>query len=547
MLLVVLRTKARRLWADLRAIDAAWRKTTREGSPLVAVVVAFLPAFAAAFWLATLAPTTATDPIAYHFPAARHYLASGGLTPLPILPGAFSEDSRRLFSLGHSAAYSFYPQSFELLLAAFWSLDGQAAARMLSPLFAFAGALLAFALGRRCGLSRAACVVGVAAAAAIPVVSWSGAIAKNDSMLTCFELAALLSLVTARGRQPRRCLLLAAFFLGLSFGVKHVALFGAIPLALLALARLRRQRAPIRLAAAMAAVGLLAGFSWHLRTWAATGNPLFPAGARYAAIALPAVGGMSATPWLDRIAYPWIAHFRGRMTNEGPSDNPLGFYLAFFAVGWLLLRRKQACAAERDCLFFCGVFALYWIYSWGVVRYGAPLLYVLAVLTAGRLEGLAALGRWPRRLAAAALAYCFAFALLPALMLEVNPIQLRYFARRLDKTEYLREMLSGYRAIEFLNARIGPAEKALAIDNPVLAYAHDPLRFRCVELRGRMTESKVQLVARVIERYKPAYLALPHSDRGESLRTTAAALGMRSTVYSDEAFFVLEREDAPKR
>ena len=45
-------------------------------------------------------------------------LATGSLAPLPILPGARDLTGRLLFSLGHSIGYSYYPQSFEELLAA---------------------------------------------------------------------------------------------------------------------------------------------------------------------------------------------------------------------------------------------------------------------------------------------------------------------------------------------------------------------------------------------------------------------------------------------
>ena len=244
--LVLFRSRLADLASDLRSLDAAWREIALERSPLTAAVVAFLPAFAVAFWVAAMAPATATDPIAFHMPAARHYLASGELAPLPIIPGAY-EPGHRLFSLGHSAAYSFYPQSFEELLTISWALGGQPAAQLISPLFTVLTVLMATAIGRRCGLSRAAALVGAAAAFTIPVVSWSGAIAKNDSMLACFELAALHAVITARSDTPRRRLLLAAFFLGLSLGVKHVAIYGAIPITILMLDRLRRQSSPLRL------------------------------------------------------------------------------------------------------------------------------------------------------------------------------------------------------------------------------------------------------------------------------------------------------------
>lgn len=539
--LVVFRSRLPGLWRDLCFLDAGWETAAHEDSPLVGVVVAFLPAFAAAFWMAAMAPATATDPIAFHMPAVKHYLQSGELSPLPVLEGAY-QGGRWLFSLGHSAAYSYYPQSFELLQTLAWGLGGQAAAQMISPLFAILAALTAGAIGRRCGLSSLAAIVGMAAAFAIPVVSWSGAIAKNDSMLAYFELAALFTVITAREHAARRRLLLGAFFLGLCFGTKHVALFGAIPISFLMLGRLRELRAPWRLALGMAAVFAAAGLTWHARTWLATGNPLFPADVAFAGKAMPAIGGRTATPWLDRLTYPWVAHFRGRLTNEGPSDNPLGFFFVFFGAGWALLRRRQRSAAERDCLIFCAVYAAYWIYSWGVLRYGIPLLLILAMLTAHRVEGLArASSRWVRRGVAVALAYCFAFALLPALMLEVNVHQLRYFARRIDRTGYVRAMLKEYPSIEYLNSHLTGREWALAIDNCALAYANDPLRFRCMELRGAMSRERVEDVIDVVRDNAPDFLVLPADETGDLLLPPARAAGYRQAIFEDASYRVLRR------
>src|SRR5690606_7268513 len=109
---------------------------------------------------------------------------------------------------------------------------------------------------------------------------------------------------------------------GICFGTKHVALYGAIPVGLLMLARLVRVRRPIRLALLLALVFALSGLSWHYRTWRATGNPLFPATIGFAKAALPVVGGQSRPTVkervINRLTYPWIAHFRGPLTLESP-------------------------------------------------------------------------------------------------------------------------------------------------------------------------------------------------------------------------------------
>ena len=275
---------------------------------------------------------------------------------------------------------------------------------------------------------------------------------------------------------------------------------------------------------------------------------MFPASIHIAGRALPAIGGATPTPWLDRLTYPWIAHFRGRLTNEGPSDNPLGLYFLFFSVGWLLFKRREGSLTERDCLLFCGLYAAYWIYSWGVLRYGAPMLFVLAQLTAHRLEALSArANRWVRRTAAVALAYCFAFALLPALILEVNPIQLRYFSRGLDKEGYLRAMLAGYPAIEYLNGRDDDEQRTLAFGNCATVYARDPARYRCVELRGAITDERVEEIAAMVEASSPDRLVLPMGPRGRRILPAVEALGFSEIAYEDPVYQVLERRSVQEQ
>ena len=119
-----------------------------------------------------------------------------------------------MFTLGHALAYSYYPQSFEELLTAAWSLAGQPAAQLVTPLFFALSLLLGVAIARLCGVSRLGCLIGAALYATFPVASWTGAIVKNDFPMAFFQLAALYSLLRARGRdeeQPAKWLLLTAF------------------------------------------------------------------------------------------------------------------------------------------------------------------------------------------------------------------------------------------------------------------------------------------------------------------------------------------------
>ena len=63
------------------------------------------------------------------------------------------------------------------------------------------------------------------------------------------------------------------------------------------------------------------------------------------------------------------------------------------------------------------------------------------------------------RVASAALAYCLAFALLPALMVEVNLPQLQWAFGKISAEEYLRAALRDYASIAFLTSGKAPGRR----------------------------------------------------------------------------------------
>ncbi len=371
---------------DLRlllvAIDRKWTTCDELRSPLIGVGIAFAPAFALAFLMATLAPSIAYDAMSHHLPAARHYLLGGTLEPLPLLEGAF--DGKFLFFMGHSVAYSYYPQSFEELLTLAMGLGEQPAAQLITPLFFALTVLMAAAIAGLCRCSPPAIVVGIIACISLPFANWVGAIVKNDYALAFFILAALYSVLRALDG-GRGWLLLSAYFLGLSFGVKHVALFGAIPIGLLVLNCLRRQTRRWHLALALAAVFAVSGLFWHARTFALTGNAFYPAGAETAGKSLASVSGSRPSLWTRHVLYPWIAHFDGGEVLESPSANPLGFFLLFFSICWVLTRRRDYSTTDWSILLFVCLYYLYWVYIWGVLRYAIAPIFLVTMMLAARV------------------------------------------------------------------------------------------------------------------------------------------------------------------
>jgi len=520
-------------------LDEKWGACVELRSPLVGVGISFAPAFALAFLMATLAPSIAYDATSHHLPAALHYLTSGALEPLPLLEGAF--DGRSLFFLGHSVAYSYYPQSFEILLTLAMGLGGQPAAQLINPLFFVLALLTVAATARLCRCSTPALVVGFCASASLPFANWAGAIVKNDYAMCFFVLAALYSVLAAR-EGNRGWLLLAAFFLGLSFGVKHVALFGAIPIGLLILDRLRQQSRPAHLALVLAAVFALSGLFWHLRTYALTGSPIYPAGMRTASTSHWAVDGSQPSRWTRHVLYPWIAHFDGHKVLESPTANPLGFYFVYFCACWVLTRQRRFSSTEQAVLIFLGLYYFYWVYIWGVLRYAIAPIFLASSLLAQRVVTVSKQSPAARRTAATAFAYCLAFALLPTLILQVNAYQFPYFAGTLDRVGYLRATMADYRSVESLNRLAGPEDLTLSINNCAAAYADDPAKFRCVRLTAEFSAESAQLIHQLVESTNPEFLMLPADFGRDELLSRLDHLGYQAPIYQDDRFLLFSRK-----
>ena len=506
------------LWRAVGSVWMTWITDDDFGSPLVGVGVLFGSIFLLITAMVALAPSVAYDSIAMHLPEIRHYLAAGRLEPVPGLD------------------YSYFPQGHELILTMAHGLAGQAGAQLAGTLFFGLACGAAYAFARELGASRGAACFGVFIAATIPFIHWTGSVVKNDFTLVLFHLCSFCCLLRLR-KSPRWQLFAAgAFFLGASFAIKHVALFGAIPLGFLYLRHLKRTARPWLTALAMAALFALPTAFWYGRAFVEKGNPVFPAGVILTVAPLPSIGGKSfarATLWL---AYPWIAHFDGRTVFESPSPNPYGFTLYLLFPLWLLTRRKARDADERICIGYLAVYYLYWTYVWGVGRYGMPLLFVYAALIAQRALALHDAGaraiRWSLR---TGVAFTSAFAMLVMLIVEVNLPQLRYLAGALDKSGYLKQALVGYASLEFLDGIVRPGERVLSLDNCARAYAPDPSNYICLGVPPRRADQAPGLLAGRLQRERFDYLLLPST---ATEGTVVAQLGKQwplEKIYTDDA------------
>ena len=447
-------------WTALRRLHQSWGAAPELrgwGGTLIAV---FGAAFVTCSLMVMLAPSLAFDVLRVHLPLVHYYAAEHALRTPAYL------------------SYGYFPQGLETLMTMAYVLAGDAAAQMLPPVYFALAMLIAYRIGRMCGLSQLAALTGTIFAAATPLVHWTGSVAKNDLALAFFMLAALQGYLRWRESGDFQAVLAGAFFLAMGAGVKHSIVYATPPIVLLYTRAALRQPRPVRALAKLAAIFLIFGTIWIARTWWFTGNPAYPFSP---ALVVPA--NHAAQWWTSVIRclrLPWDVHFHGRGYFESPLNHPMGIALVLFVPLWVLAWRKLN-RTEGACLFFCALYLPYWAVVQGQPRFAIAPILILQVLTAGRVIEFCRVGRPVIKLSLyAASVYAVLFGLLGAAIVEINTPQLRYFARRIDKPEYLREALQPYRAVEFVNGRAHPGDPVLSVNACPFVYAPNPSLFDCV-------------------------------------------------------------------
>lgn len=445
------------------AFREAWRKWRGDeelSRPYVGVAVALAAVFLVCTMMLTLAPSINVDVMLFHLAEVRHYAEQHGLAIVPGMP------------------YSYFPQGGEVLMTLAYVLGGQAAAQMVNPLFFLLTLFLAYALARRLKLTRGVAVTAIVFAATVPFLHWTGSSFKNDFPLVLYQLGSLYCFIRNRDEEGEHWICAGVFLLASSFGVKHTAAFGAVPLGFLYLSVTWRKP---RLLLLCFVIGLVFGFHWHARTFQLTGNPLYPAAAENAAVTVPPMRGERPSMLIMYLRYPWVVHFEGTRSFESPSDNPCGIFLVLFAPAWIWARRKRWGAAELICLFAVAVHLLYLGYVWLILRYAMTPFIILVMLTTARLMACyESWGRLVKGTLLGAMIYSLLFALLPAMIVEINGPQLSYFAGRLDREQYLRTAVAYYPSIRYLHENAPRDALILSLNNAARAYAPSPGRFHFI-------------------------------------------------------------------
>ncbi len=513
---------------DVRAILDSWAGSADVRHPLAGVAMVFGAVAVVCSLMVILAPSISFDSVAYHLPLAQYYAEHHALTPVPGID------------------YSYYPQGMEILWALGYSLAGQAGARLLSGLFFFAFLMILFRIGRACGLDTGAALMGVIFAGTLPFLHWAGSVVKNDTALAFFESLALYMFLRWLETGNFGSIAAGAFFLAEAFGIKLIALFGAVPLAVLFGYAVWKQPRRWRAAAIVVTIGVVFGTCWAVRTYLLTGNPVYPD-----RLGLMTQGTLDVPvpSTLGRLRHyakiPWSLMFRGQWNFESPLPNPAGIVwfafapLAVLAGPWRS-RLRSMTKPQIACAAFGAANLILWAWVITKVRYAMLPLALLTML----------MGAWAKRfydsqaerpVVKASLIgveiYCLSIALMGLMIVGVNGPQLAYFSGRLDRAGYLRAAMHAYPAVEFLNTSAGPHPRIFGVENVARGYAADPPKFDGV-LCEEPQDCQPETLLRAAAKDASEYLILP--ENGMDFSGILKRFGSPDRIYGDAYFTVYD-------
>lgn len=232
---------------------APWPRRPEKLAPWQAALAALLAFGAFHVLVNALAPPVGWDALAYHLAIPRFYLDADAVRPLPWL------------------LHSHWPHLMEMVYAVPLSLGRESCAALVHALFCAGLVLTVFRVGREEG-GAAAGWTAAALLAAQPVFLEVAAEPHCDGVLALFHLLACLALWRWSKEGGKGLLAAAGLCSGLAAACKlqGLALTGALAAWLLFDSRRRAG------AAAFLGWAALPAAPWYVKTWLASGNPVWP-------------------------------------------------------------------------------------------------------------------------------------------------------------------------------------------------------------------------------------------------------------------------------
>ncbi|MBW4523133.1 MAG: phospholipid carrier-dependent glycosyltransferase [Scytolyngbya sp. HA4215-MV1] len=450
----------------------------RSGDRLWQAIVLLATAIAL---IGALAPEQEYDALWYHLGLPKLWLQQGFLVDLP------------------ADFISLYPMTWELIFGAGLAVGGQIGAKLLHFACLPLTGLLVYQLASRF-MPRASPWLAVALFVTIPIVLWESTTAYIDLALALHVGLVIYALL----RYENRCwqwLLLAALNLGLALATKHLALFvlalTAIGLVLKLWLQERSWRPLLFPVLVFCGFSLLFPLPWYLRSWLASGNPVFPElfeifGAppdRWNSLTESGLGkflGHFGRPRTlpNLLTLPWdmtvhAAHYDGAL---GP--------LFLLLLPALLIRRRFT-PATIWLLAFVGLFLALWAspFSSFQMRFLIPITPLLAVLAAEAATPLASILRSlthrGKSFLFAGLAVLLPLNLPPFIQFHegdrvqwegwlnhaMHQIPFAVVVGRQSQTDYLQHAVPSYRAWRYINTHLPTNARVLSFSSGDHFYA----------------------------------------------------------------------------
>ncbi|MEP7076368.1 MAG: hypothetical protein ABI878_11215 [Acidobacteriota bacterium] len=340
--------------------------------------------------IGSLAPPTAKDTLLYHFALPKAFIAQG-----------------RLFFVDGNIA-SFLALGSEMHNVWAMLLGGSISARTAetaagATVFLFFPLLLLTIFGwvRELGLQRGWSFIAVLIVATVPTAYHVAASAYIDLALALFVTLAVYELGRWWTLQERSDLIFLAIFLGSALSIKLTSVFVLAAVGLVVLLRARSAKetggnvGKIVLAG-MGALLLTTAIAspWYLRTWKATGSPVFPF---YMSVwkgaapgwdversnlfqAMNAQYGGAAKSAADYILSPLKLSVTAQPEEAAHFDGVLGvaFLIGLPILIWGLWKFETAIEVKIG-VGVAGIMFLFWLFSSEQLRYLLPMLPVLAI------------------------------------------------------------------------------------------------------------------------------------------------------------------------
>lgn len=456
-------------WLAMFFISKAWRtelsKKPDKASLALLITVAVVLLLSA---ISAMAPPVAKDALLYHF----------------AVPKAFVAQHSNAFIDGNIASYIAMGTEMHyvwamLLGGLFSPRAAEAAAGAVGFLFFPLLLMTIYGWAREINVSRTWSLIATLVVAAIPTAYHVASSGYIDLSLALYITLAAYGLTRWWKEQTWSWVILVGIFFGAALSVKLTTVFVIAAFALIILLRARNAENTGKIVAGGTAALLLAGViasPWYIRTWVATGSPVFPF---YVSI-LPGKAngwdversnlfqGMNSqyggvdTNKVNYLTAPVRMSVAAQPEQPANYDGVLGvaFLIGLPLLVWALWKFDLA-VEIKIMAGIAGIMYFFWLFSSEQLRYILPIAPLLAIAIAASAEKI---GNGVSKVAQCALIAASVCGLLTSLAWFCQEAPLRVVLGGETRDQYLTRNLDYYPYYQWINTETAPDAKVWLIN-----------------------------------------------------------------------------------